>query len=62
MFGIASFSQAPFSSLAGRFVEAAAQITADATVSASGTRFRTSNASINATATVTVTTKLYSIA
>ena len=47
MFGIASFSQAPFSSLAGRTLEAAAQITADATVSASGTRFRTSAASIS---------------
>ena len=56
MFGIASFSQAPFSSLAGRTVEASAAITADAFVTASATRFRTSAASINVTATITVTT------
>ena len=58
MFGIVSFSQAPFSTLpvSGNVVTASAAITADATVSASGIGFRTSAASINATATVTVTT------
>ena len=54
MFGICSFSQAPFSSLAGgQTLLASASITADATVSAVAYRIIPFSASITSNATVT---------
>ena len=53
MFGIAAFSQAPFSSLAGAVLLGQASVTADATVVSTAVRLRTSSGDISSTATIT---------